>query len=85
VLVAGNQGLSFLGGVATAGEQISRVRITTPHNFLLGSGALSNETHDFVVMDDFLYATPVAVPEPAVWSLALLGLGVLVGRRRQLG
>jgi hypothetical protein len=85
VLVAGNQGLSFLGGVANSGEQISRVRITTPDNFLLSNGIRSNETHDFVVMDDFLYATPAAVPEPAVWSLALLGLGVLVRRVRQRG
>jgi hypothetical protein len=85
VLVAGNQGLSFLGGVANSGEQISRVRITTPDNFLLSNGIRSNETHDFVVMDDFLYATPAAVPEPAVWSLALLGLGLLVRRVRQRG
>ena len=83
-VVAGNQGLSFLGGVANAGELISRVRITTPDNYLLSNGVRLNETNDFVVMDDFLYATPAAVPEPAMWSLALLGGLVLgwKGRRR---
>lgn len=83
-LVAGNQGLSFLGGVASAGEQIARVRINTPNNFLLSNGVRLNETHDFVVMDDFLYASPVAVPEPAAWLLALLGLGVVGWRGRRL-
>ena len=76
-LVAGNQGLSFLGGVATAGEQIARVRISTPNNFLISNGVRANEVNDFVVMDDFLYGTPSAVPEPAAWALALLGLGAL--------
>lgn len=82
--IAGNQGLSFLGGAASAGERISRVRITTPNNFLISSGQLLNESNDFVVMDDFLYATPSLVPEPAAWALALLGLGVLgwKGRRK---
>lgn len=78
VMTAGNQGLSFLGGVADAGERIARVRITTPDNFVVVGGGRANEVHDFVVMDDFLYATPTAVPEPAGWALALLGLGVLV-------
>ena len=77
-LVAGNQGLTFLGGVANAGERIARVSITTPNNFLLANGSRLNETNDFVVMDDFLYATPAAaVPEPEVWAMALLGLGML--------
>ena len=83
VMTAGNQGLSFLGGVAGAGERIARVRITTPDNFLLSNGVRANEAHDFVVMDDFLYATPVAVPEPAAWALALLGLGVVGCKARQ--
>ena len=82
-LVAGNQGLSFLGGVAGAGEQIARVRISTPNNFLLGNGVRLNEASDFVVMDDILYASPVAVPEPAAWLLALLGMGVVGWRGRQ--
>ena len=73
-LVAGNQGLSFLGGAASAGERISRVRITTPDNFLVSSGQRLNESNDFVVVDDFLYATPSLVPEPAAWALTLMGL-----------
>ena len=85
VLIAGKQGLSLLGGVATAGEQIARVRITTPDNFLLSNGARANEAHDFVVMDDFLYATPTAVPEPSAWALALLGLGALGWKLRPRG
>jgi PEP-CTERM motif len=82
-LVAGNQGLSFLGGVAGAGELIARVRITTPNNFLISNGVRLNEVNDFVAMDDFLYAAPVAVPEPATWWLALMGLAVLARKARQ--
>ena len=78
-LTAGNQGLTFLGAVANAGEKISRVRITLPTNFLVSNGVLDNTVNDFVVMDDFLYATPTAdtsnVPEPA--SIALVGLGLV--------
>lgn len=87
VLVAGNQGLSFLGGAASAGERIGRVRITTPDNFLISNGQRLNESHDFVVMDDFLYATPSLVPEPAAWTLALVGMGLglgLLGCKRRL-
>ena len=76
VLPAGNQGLSFLGGVADAGERIARVRITTPNNFLLSNGMIDNPDNDLVVMDDFLYATPQAVPEPG--TVGLLGLGGLI-------
>ena len=82
-LVAGNQGLSFLGGVAGAGELIARVRITTPNNFLLSNGVRLNESNDFVVMDDFLYATPVPVPEPTSALLLALGLGGLALRLRR--
>lgn len=84
VLPGGNQGLSFLGGVAGAGERIGHVRITTPDNFLLSNGVRANENHDFVVMDDFIYATPLAlsVPEPLSLALVLLGLGALSRRAR---
>jgi hypothetical protein len=82
----GNQGLSFLGGVALAGEQIARVRITTPTNYLISNGVRATEAVDFVVMDDFLYASPVAagvagVPVPAPLALGLLGLAGLAARR----
>lgn len=78
-MVGGNQGLSFLGGVANNGEQISRVRITSGVNTIVSNGVLGNQNDDIVVMDDFLFATPsaaaTATPEPA--SVSLLGFGVL--------
>ena len=77
-LVAGNQGLSFLGAAANAGERISRVRLTSGTNTIVSNSVLGNPNDDIVVMDDFLYAEPAqlqAVPEPS--SLALVGLGLL--------
>ena len=86
VRAAGNQGLSFVGAVADAGEKISRVRLTSGANAILSNGVRASEITDMVVMDDFLYAEPRAIPEPS--SLALAGLGLLCGvawlrRRRQ--
>ena len=81
-LVAGNQGLSFLGAVFNSNERISRVRITSGLNTISSNGLLGNQNDDVVVMDDFIYAEPTAVPEPA--SLLLLGTGlaaVAIGRR----
>lgn len=83
VTATNNHGLSFLGGVANAGERIGRVRITTPSNFLVSNGVRDNEQHDFVIMDDFLYATPAAVPEPETWAMVLAGLAVIRWRRRK--
>lgn len=87
VLPAGNQGLSFLGGVADAGERISRVRITTPANFLLSNGVRANEDHDFVVLDDMLYATPTVVSanvaEPGVLALMMVALVAGAGGLRR--
>lgn len=81
-LVAGNQGLSFVGAVATAGEQISRVRITSGMNTIVSNGQLSNPNDDVAVMDDFIYAEPV--PEPASLLLAAAGLaGLIVKARRK--
>ena len=87
-LVAGNQGLSFLGGTVSGGA-IGRVRITSGLNTLVANGVLSNQIDDFVVMDDFLYAEPLqrsmqAIPEPSSVVLTGLGLiGVLAVMRRR--
>lgn len=72
-----NRSLSFLGLVADAGERIARVRITTGTTAL---GPNDNPTAgvDVVVMDDFLYAEPRAVPEPSSLILAAVaGIGAL--------
>jgi hypothetical protein len=82
-LVGGNQALTFVGGVANAGEQISRVRITSGLNTISSNGVLGNPNDDIVVMDDFLYAEPVAVPEPGTIALLAIGAcGLLAVRRR---
>ncbi|MCU0937384.1 MAG: PEP-CTERM sorting domain-containing protein [Gammaproteobacteria bacterium] len=81
-LVAGNQGLSFLGAVANSGELISRVRITAGANTIVANGTLGNSNGDVVVLDDFLYAEPRrAVPEPSSLVLALVGLISAFGAR----
>jgi hypothetical protein len=79
----GSGSLSFLGVSFNAGELITRARITT------GTGALGPADNpdggtDLVVMDDFIYAEPQAVPEPT--TMALLGVGLLAagGARRRL-
>jgi hypothetical protein len=75
-----NNGLSFLGVAFTASEQVGRVRITSGNSALgPNDGAL-----DVVVMDDFIYGEPTAVPEPS--SIALLviaGSAVLAVKARK--
>jgi hypothetical protein len=76
-LVAGNQGFSFVGGVADAGESISRVRITSGANTIVSDGVLGNGAADLVAMDDFLFAEPVrAVPEPSAFVISSILFGM---------
>lgn len=77
-LTSGNQGLGFLGVVATAGESIGLVRITSGGNIISASGVLGNLNDDAVVMDDFLYAEPTLVPEASGFVLPGLGLAVVI-------
>jgi PEP-CTERM motif len=78
-LVGGNQGLSFVGAVADAGERISRVQLSSGLNTIVSDGVLGNPNDDIVVMDDFVFAEPAAaVPEPSSLVLASLGLVVAI-------
>ena len=69
-------GLSFFGAIANAGERVARVRITAG-NIALGPNDQNGDNNDVVVMDDFLYDEPEAVPEPATIAIAVLGLAYL--------
>ncbi len=80
-IISGNQGLSFVGGVANAGEKISRVRITSGSNTIVSNGVLGNPNDDVVAMDDFLYAEPVAVPEPGTAAMIVFGAMLRLRRR----
>ena len=82
-LVTGNQGLTFLGAIANSGERIGRVRITAGANTILSNGLRGNPNDDLVAMDDFLYATPIAVPEPGTALFGLALMGIAAARRRR--
>ena len=66
-----NGSLSFLGVAFNQGEQIGRVRITTGNSAL---GPNDGAGIDVVVMDDFLFTEPRAIPEPV--SLLLFAFGI---------
>ena len=73
--------LSFLGVQFNAGELITKATITTGNTAL---GPDDAPGVDVVVMDDFLYAEPQAVPEPSTLSLLAVGAFVAgVARRRR--
>lgn len=69
----GSESLSFLGAFFNAGERIGRVRVTSG-NAALGAAVNDGGATDLVVMDDFIYSEPNAIPEPSSLSLALLGI-----------
>jgi hypothetical protein len=88
-IVAGNQGLTFLGAIAGLGDDaISRVRITAGINTIVANGVIGNPNDDVVAMDDFLFATPTAstptVPDSGSVSLLLGGgFAMLIALRRR--
>jgi hypothetical protein len=74
-----NNGLSFLGVQFNAGERIGRVRITSGNTPV---GPTESGSLDVVVMDDFIYAEPAAVPEPVTALLVGAGLLAVMFARR---
>jgi hypothetical protein len=64
----GNQTLSFLGVSFPDGERVASVQITSGDQVL----AAGNNNDDLVVMDDFIYGEPRAVPPPPL-NLVLKG------------
>lgn len=76
-----NQSLSFLGVSFDAGERIGRVQITSG-NAALGAGTIDGGATDLVVMDDFIYREPTAVPEPSSVLLGIAGLASIWARRK---
>lgn len=75
---AGSETLSFLGVLFDANNLVARVRITNG-NAALGAGVLDENgvNRDLVVMDDFLFSEPGAIPEPG--TLGLIATGLVVG------
>ncbi len=79
---AGDGGLSFIG------VSFDDAKVTSVH-IISGSAALGagvNESlpgKDLVVMDDFIYGEPAAVPAPGAVGLAGAALAMVAGRRRR--
>jgi hypothetical protein len=81
--IAGNQTFSFLGVTFDDGTRIGRVRITAG-NTALGPGVTESlPERDLVVMDDFIYGEPSAVPEPGTWMMLTTGAALLFVLRRR--
>jgi hypothetical protein len=73
--------LSFLGVSFTEGDTVSRVRITSGNAAV---GPNDGAGTDIVVMDDFIYAEPRKIPEPATWLLMVVALaGLILTRKNQ--
>ena len=81
VASSSSQGLSFLG-ISYSTPTISRVRITAG-NTALGSGVVDTLQHDVVVLDDFIFGEPGAVPEPSTWAMMLFGFGAIAFQVRR--
>jgi hypothetical protein len=79
---APGRGLSFFGAIANASERIARVRITSG-SAALGPNDTNGNPDDLVVMDDFLYNEPIAIPEPATLALAMASLVALAASSRR--
>jgi hypothetical protein len=77
--IGGDNTFSFLGIQFGAGERVGRVRITSG-NVALGPTTLS---FDQVVLDDFIFSEPQAVPEPTTLALLLAGAAGLRRARRR--
>jgi hypothetical protein len=58
-----NNGVSFVGVMFDAGERVSRVRITSG-NTAPGPAAADGGAIDVVMMDDFIFGEPQALPPP---------------------
>lgn len=82
--ILGSAGFSFLGAFFDDGTTpIARVRLTLG-NTALGSGVTdNNSTRDLVVMDDFLFGSPV--PEPGTWGTVSIGIALAAMLRKKLG
>lgn len=77
VLTSSTAAFSFLGVLFDAGERVARVRIEVGDTRFNDFCSL-----DCVVMDDFIFGEPVAVPLPASVLLLAAGLISLRPRRR---
>lgn len=71
---------SFLGVSFNAGEQVGRVRIISGTHGIDGN---FQGLDDAVVMDDFFFAEPQAVPEPLTFSLVGGGLIAMYFAKRR--
>lgn len=75
---SGNETFSFLGVLFD--QRVGSVRIASGNQVL---GGLETQGGDLVVMDDFLYSEPSAVPEPSTYGTAALALAAFALRMKR--